>query len=77
MEKEIVGGVSLEYLRGKPSDHKVCTGCGAVNYYENPRCYRCGKSDFVGIDPYYATDDGRNVFADPVEVIVPREGELG
>jgi hypothetical protein len=33
---------SLEKIISKPSDYKICTSCGNLNWYENEECIICG-----------------------------------
>lgn len=37
---------SLENIKEKPTDFKICKECGAINYYENEKCINCRKIDF-------------------------------
>ena len=50
MEKE------LSAIFGKPSDYKICKGCGAINFYEHEECHNCNKNNFhkegLGISKY-------------------------
>lgn len=38
--------VRLDYIFTKPTDFKICSECGAINWYENEACLRCGNDKF-------------------------------
>lgn len=37
---------TIGYIRGKPTDFKICKECKAINWYENEYCHQCFKTDF-------------------------------
>lgn len=37
--------VSLEYIKSKPGDFKICDD-GHLNWYENEECFNCGSKKF-------------------------------
>lgn len=37
---------TMDYIKNKPSDFKICSYCGYVNWYENKDCIMCGFSNF-------------------------------
>lgn len=51
---------TIDHLKGKPSDFKLCAGCGAFNWHENEACHNCGRSDlfddFTPIVEWKATE---------------------
>lgn len=42
---------TIERLKGKPDDFKICKDCGAFNWYENCECHNCGRSHFEDFTP--------------------------
>lgn len=40
---------TIDYIESHPDDFKVCTECGAINWYENKQCIMCHSKSFRGL----------------------------
>jgi uncharacterized OB-fold protein len=44
---------TLAYVLAKPTDFKICTDCGQLNWYERESCCNCANKEFKKVSEKY------------------------